>query len=162
MEEVYPNLYVGDDQDYLTLKDKSGWCFVRACKEGPGGHRDTLHYNTLGAPKGKDYFFVRKVNRLVMNLIDIDDPAYVRDDTINPALKFIKDKLEKGDKVLCACNKGHSRGPTVALMFLRTIGDMPYHFQKAEKIYKTLYKKYDPSQGIRQYAKSHWDKLEKE
>jgi hypothetical protein len=45
-------------------------------------------------------------------------------------------------------------------MYLRAAGEMPYSFPRSERMFRTLYRKYDPGLGIRKYAKSHWDQLE--
>lgn len=159
MEEIYTHVWVGDDNDYLKIKDKSDWRAVRMCKYGPGGHQQTLGYHTLAAPKGKNYLSIEKDDHLAVNIIDMDDPNMIPFDCITIALDYIKRKLDEGKKVLIACNSGHSRGPSTGLAFLRSIGELPYHFVKAETIYKTLYPKYDPGLGIRQQLRSHWAEL---
>lgn len=160
MEEVYPNLYVGSDIDVPRAQAKN-FSICSVCKEGPNGHRSVLKYNTLGAPKGKEYLIARRGKHLALNVIDIDDPEYIHDEPINAALSFIDERLKAGDKVLVHCNQGHSRGPTTAMMFLRSIGDLPDRYYMAYKIFKTLYPKYDPAQGMKQYSKSHWATLKK-
>ena len=159
--EVYSNLFVGDDTAYEKLKDKSGWSFLRCCKEGPGGHRQLLGYTTLGAPKGPNYLWVKRGKVLALNLLDLDDPSFIDEGMVNKGLDFIDERLKAGDKVLVACNQGRSRGPTMAMMYLRRIHDLPDRFRLAFKIFKGIYHKYDPGQAMEQYAKSHWDSLGK-
>lgn len=161
MEEIYPNVYVGGDEDYLKIKDKENWVAARMCKYGPGGHKETLGYTTMAAPKGKNYLSVETPTHLAVNIIDMEDPNMIPFDCIKIAIAYVKKKLDEGKKVLIACNSGHSRGPTTGLMFLRAIGDMPHHFVKAEHIYRTLYHKYDPGMGMRQIARSHWSELDR-
>lgn len=159
MEDVFHNLYVGNDADFNRLKDEDGWAFLRCCKHGPGGHQQTLGYTTAAAPKGKTYLSVRRGNRVALNIIDVDDPNYFPLEMINTGLDFIQEQLEDGKKVLVACNHGHSRGPTMVLMFLRRIGEMPYSFIRSEMIYMTLCPSYNPAQGIRQAARELWAEL---
>jgi hypothetical protein len=161
MEEIYTNIYVGDDLDYEKIKDKPDWAAARMCKYGPGGHQQTLGYTTLAAPKGKNYLSVEKDDHIAINIIDMEDPNMIPFECITKALDYIKKKMDEGKKVLIACNSGHSRGPTTGLMFLRAIGDMPYHFVKSEQIYRTLYPKFDPGMGMRQVARSHWAELDR-
>jgi hypothetical protein len=156
MEEIIPRLYVGNDQDYENNKDREGFCFVRCCKYGPGGHQQTLGYHTLAAPEGKNKYTVRRGNLLALNILDLDDPNFIPKDMIDSALSFIGEKLGEGKKVLVACNHGHSRGPSIALMYLRSIGEMPHSFVWAEKIYRVLYPEYNPNQGIRQWLRMNW------
>jgi hypothetical protein len=162
MEEIIPRLWVGGDRDYEELvdKDKRGWSYLRCCKEGPGGHRQSCGYTGLGAPKDRNYLVKRKgENLMALNLIDADDPNFISPQMIRAGLDFIVERLAAGDKVLVACNHGHSRGPSVALMYLRSIGEMPHAFALSERIYHTIYPHYEPRAGIRQFARSHWSKL---
>lgn len=159
MERVLdrPQLWVGDDNDYQVVKDKAGWGVLRCCKEGPGGHRETVGYKTLAAPKGDEYLSAVDGNRMALNFIDALDPNFVPVDMIRKGLSFIRKKLDEGDKVLVACNAGHSRGPTTAMLYLRSIGELQGNFSSSERIFRTLYSGYDPSIGVRQFARSHWD-----
>jgi hypothetical protein len=159
IDEVFPNIYVGGDVEYEQLKDRKDFSFVRCCKYGPDGHQQTLGYKSASAPKGKDYLTVIKDNRLCLNMIDKDDPNFFPDELIQTAIAYIKGQIEAGKKVLVACNKGHSRGPTVALLYLRSIGEMPWSFIRSEMIFRTLYPAYNPEQGIRQKARELWPKL---
>lgn len=161
MHEIYDNVYVGDDNDYEKIKNEKDWRSVRMCKYGPGGHKETLGYSTPGAPKGKNYLSVEVPNRIAINIIDMDDPNMIPWECITTALNYAKKELDAGYKILIACNSGHSRGPTTGLMFLRAIGDMPHNFVTSEKIYRTLYRKYDPGMGMRQVARSHWGELDR-
>jgi protein-tyrosine phosphatase len=158
MKQISPNVYVGSDEDYDKLKDDKSWAFVRCAKYGPGGHQQTLGYHTLAAPEGKNKFVARKGNLLALNLLDLDDPNFVPEEAIQQGLDFIRDHVDS-QKVLIACNAGVSRGPTMGLMWLRTIGRMPYGFMQSERQYRNLYRDYDPSLGIEQFARSHWSSL---
>lgn len=164
MQEIYRvkgggSVWVGDDADYEKIKDKSDWKSARMAKYGPGGHQQTLGYHTLSAPKGKNYLSKVADNRIAINIIDMEDPGMIPFECITIALDYIKEQLEAGFNVLVACNSGHSRGPSTGLAFLRNIGEMPHNFHMSERIYHTLYSKYDPGQGIRQVLRSHWTEL---
>lgn len=164
MVEIYKvngaKLCIGDDQDYERIKNNEDWRSVRVCKFGSGGHKDTLGYYTQAAPKGKNYLQVEKDNRLSINILDLDDPNMIPFECIVYALDYIKRELDSGKNILIACNKGQSRAPSTGLAFLRAIGELPYHFIKAENIFKTLYPQYEPGLGIRQVLKEHWTELE--
>lgn len=159
MIEVIDNLWVGSDKD-VPEAQKRHMAIAAMCKEGPYGHRAALGYKTLGAPHDKNYYSYEKGSNLYVNLIDSEDPNFIPEEAIDAALTFIGKHMANGNKVLVHCNEGHSRGPTTALMYLRSIGEMPHNFLTSEKVYRTLYAKYDPAQGIRQYARSHWSALE--
>jgi hypothetical protein len=78
---------------------------------------------------------------------------------IQAGLDFAQEELLSGRKLLIACNQGKSRGPTMGLMFLRSIGDMPHAYLLSQRIYHTIYEPYNPAQGIEQFARMHWASL---
>jgi hypothetical protein len=159
MKQISPNVFVGSDDDYEKQKDNKEFSFLRCCKFGLGGHKDTLGYDTQASPEGKNKYWVKKGNLLALNLLDLDDPNHVPVEAIQEGLDFIRDHLDEY-KVLVACNSGHSRGPTMGLMWLRTIGRLPYSFMYSEKIYRNeIYPKFDPGIGIEQFARNHWSDL---
>jgi hypothetical protein len=153
-----PVLFVGDDKDDPEAV-KRGFAILCCCKDGPVGHRSILHYHTLGAPKDANYYHVTRGKRMALNLLDLDDPHFIPEEAVFPGLNFINKHLKAGDKVLVHCNAGHSRGPTMGLMFLRTIAEMPSSFGTSEKIFRSLYPKYDPGTGMRTFARAHWTQL---
>jgi hypothetical protein len=159
VEEIYPRVYVGDDLAYERLKNKDNWSFLRCCKYGAGGHQQTLGYNTLAAPEGREHFVVKRGHLMALNMLDLDDPNFVDPKMVQAGLDFAKEELLSGRKVLIACNQGKSRGPTMGLMFLRSIGDMPHAYLMSQRMYHTIYDAYDPSQGINQFARMAWTSL---
>jgi hypothetical protein len=159
MEQIIKNVYVGADRDYDHVKDREDFSVLRCCKYGPGGHKDLLKYTTQAAPEGPTRYWVKKGRVMAMNLLDLDDPNKIPPEMIKAGLDFAKEELAKGQKVLIACNDGGSRGPTCALMFLRSLGDMTHPFMQSEKVFRTLDPKYDPAMGIRQFARDHWNLL---
>lgn len=166
MEEIYraengARIFVGNDFDYEKIENRKDFRSCRMCKYGPGGHQQTLGYHTLAAPQGKNYLSVKTDNRIAINIIDMEDPNFIPWDCILAALKYAKKEMDNGNNVLIACNSGHSRGPTTGLMFLRAIGQMPHNFVGSERIYRTLYRNYDPGMGMRQVARSHWADLDR-
>jgi hypothetical protein len=97
---------------------------------------------------------------MALNMLDLDDPHYVDPDMILTGLNFVKDALLSGQKVLIACNAGHSRGPTVGLMFLKYIGDLPnISYLRSVYLFHHIYKGYSAAQGIEQFARTHWAAL---
>lgn len=160
MESIIPRLYVGNDSAYEHVAGKLDWSVLRCCKEGPGGHRVTLGYTGKAAPDGKHYLFADQVNRRALNFIDAHDPNFVPREMVVKGLEYIDARLKAGDKVLVACNQGGSRGPVTAMLYMRAIGELPYHFAKAEHVFRTLYPNYDPGIGLRTFAQSNWSSFE--
>jgi hypothetical protein len=158
--EVIPRLWVGDKES-VPVAEKHGYSILAACKDGSSDcHRAVLGYTTLGAPKDKDYYFVQSnKTRMALNLIDVDDPTMIPREAVDAGLIFLKQRYDEGDKLLSHCIAGHTRGPTMMLMFLRTIGEMPEGFLRAEHKFRTLYPAYDPGRGMRAHARERWSEL---
>lgn len=165
MEKIYeaPNklsVYVGNDIDYERIKDNHNFKTARMCKFGPDGHKDTLGYNSMGAPKDKNYISVIKKNRISVNIIDVDDPNFIPFECIKDALEYIVQQLKDGFNVLIACNAGESRAPSTGMAFLRAIGELPFNFHTSESIYNGIYSKYNPGLGVRQVLRQNWSLLD--
>ena len=158
--EVIDRLYVGDEEA-VPQAEKRGMSILAACKDGSiDCHRAVLGYTTLGAPKDRNYYSVQKDSKhMALNLIDTDDVSFIPDTVINAGLGFLKEQYAAGKKVFSHCVAGHSRGPTMAMMFMRTIGELPHGFQTSEKVFKTLYSPYSPGRGMREYARERWAEL---
>jgi hypothetical protein len=159
MEQVISNLYVGGDKDVPEAK-KRGYARLACTKDGIDSHRSMLGYTTMGAPKGDEYLYARRGDVMALNLIDVDDPEMIPDKLIDAGVEFIAEMLKAGKKILVHCNAGHSRGPTMAMMGMRAIGELPQPFNRAKHIFKTLYPPYDPGHGMEYKAREHWLELE--
>jgi len=158
MIEVSPRLSVGDEHDYeLQVGGDSGWAVVHACKEPY--HRRLLGYTTKGAPKGHpEYLYAVRGDRLYMNLVDVDDPAYVQKELVDKALAFIHEKLAAGKKVLVHCNQGESRGPGIALLYLLRHTQVLHKTSLADALgaFQRIYPAFHPASGIAGYIAAHW------
>ena len=153
-----PILFIGDDSDDVEAQ-KRGYAILVCAKDGPYGHRAALGYKERGAPKDDNYYHATRGKRMVLNLLDVDNPDFIPEQVIFPALKWINNHLKAGDKVLVHCNAGRSRGPTIAMLFLRTIGELPSGFVTSEKVFRALYPKYSPGKGMRVFARTHWEEF---
>lgn len=160
LEEIIPRLWVGD-KEAVPEAARRGYSILAACKDGsPDCHRSVLGYTTLGAPKNDHYYFYRSdVKHMALNLIDADDPEMIPNEVIDAGLKFLKERYDAGDKVFSHCIAGHSRGPTMMLMFLRAIGEMSDSFLGSERKFRALYPDYDPGKGMRTHARERWKTL---
>ena len=158
MIEVYSGLYIGDERDYeLQVKHQDGWRIVHACKEPY--HRKELGYRGRGAPKDHpEYLIAPRGHRLILNLIDPDDPAYIPKEIIDAALDFIGEGLGSGHKVLVHCNLGESRSPAIGLLYLAAFtGAIPSSsLEEAEAAFLEIYPGYRPGAGIRGFLKQNW------
>ena len=84
LTEIIPRLWVGDEEA-VPVAEKRGYSILAACKDGSSDcHRAVLGYTSLGAPKDKDYYFVRKdKTHMALNLIDADEPKFIPDEVID-------------------------------------------------------------------------------
>lgn len=158
MIEIYPNLFIGTEQDYENgVNDQTGWMIVHACKEPY--HRQLLGYTTRGAPKDHpEYLMAQRGNRLILNLVDTPNPAFIPKEIIDTALYFIHKGLSEGCKVLIHCNLGESRSPSIGLLYLRIHTDiLPDEFALAEGKFREIYPPYNPSMGIRGFVVNNWN-----
>ena len=83
MEEIYPNLFIGSDDDYKFLSyDLKGWYVIHACKEPY--HRNALRYVGRSAPKDHpEYLIAERDGHLILNLVDAPDPSYIPKEIID-------------------------------------------------------------------------------
>lgn len=176
MIEVMPNLFVGGTES-LTKKHldirtgmhqppvmdadgnvTDGWYVISAARDP--WHRQALGgYVGRGAPKDHaEYLIALRPNRLILNLVDVADPAYIRDEIISAALAAIDDAFAQDRKVLIHCNQGQSRAPTIAMLYMAKHGPLremlPFEVVEA---FKRIYPSYAPADGMRLYAQRWLD-----
>jgi predicted protein tyrosine phosphatase len=160
MIEVYPHLWVGDEEDYSSnIKYSPGWYVLQACKEP--FHREALGYTGRGAPKDHpEYLFARRGTRLILNMVDADDPKYFPHEMIEAALDFLDEVLLYyiQEPVLVHCNKGESRAPSLAFLWVHSHLKGLVSLEKAEEEFRRIYPAYAPKAGIRGYLQANWDR----
>ena len=142
MKEIYPNLYIGSQDDYeFCVKSQPDWDVIHACKEPY--HRQALGYTGRAvANTHSEYLIAERGNRLILNLVDVDDPKYIAKEIIDKAIASI-DKNIDHKKVLVHCNQGMSRSATIGLLYLRYAGIISTDdFKEAEKEFLKLYPHY--------------------
>jgi hypothetical protein len=157
MIEVYPHLFIGTEADYETdVRLRSGWAVIHACKEPY--HRRLLGYTGRGAPKDHpEYLVARRGDVLFLNLVDTEDPAYVSDEIISSALRFMHEALNAGKDCLVHCNLGESRSPSLGLLYMAQVGAIPnVSLADAEAAFLKIYPTYRPKAGIRLFIAENW------
>jgi hypothetical protein len=156
MIEVYPNLYVGTDSDcfFDSLDD---WVVVHACKFPC--HQKAVGYHGNLHPSHQNYHVLERGPHLFLNMIDPDTPIF-NPPLFDSALSFI-DRYLPTRKVLIHCNKGKSRAPSLALLYLakrlQVINSESY--ATAAKDFRTKFSGYQPGLGIQIYLTEHWTKI---
>lgn len=156
--EVAPRLYVGDEHGFRSTPTEDGWSIVHACKEP--FHRAFVGYKGRGAPKGAEYLFAERGERLALNLVDVDNPAFVHRDLIERFLQWTEPRWRAGRRVLIHCNQGRSRSPSLGLLLMARSGHLPTStLVDAEGAFRDLYPHYAPAGGVRGFLQSHWSAL---
>ena len=155
MIEIHPLLHVGSEYYYETIvRHRPDWRVVHACKEPY--HRHALGYTGRAAPKNHpEYLIARRGHRLILNLVDAPDPAYIPKEIIDVAVEFIHQSLDDGANVLVHCNEGMSRAPTIALLYLLRHTDrlQTNGVDAAVQSFRAIYPSYAPAAGVAGFAR---------
>ena len=156
MIEVCPNLHVGSEQDEQRIRGQAGWFFIHACKEPY--HRQALGYTGRAAAKTHpEYLIARRNGRLILNLVDVDDPTYISPEIIDATLEAIRGNIQHA-KILLHCNQGQSRSPGIAFLYLLKSTDLLPQNDIAAAItaFRTIYPPYAPARGMAEYIRLNW------
>jgi hypothetical protein len=157
--EIWPGLHVGSELDYERgVQHQRGWSVVHACKEPY--HRNAVGYRTpLVSSEHPEALVARRGHRLMLNLIDVPDPASVPRQAIDAALLFIHEALAARHQVLLHCNLGASRSPTIGWLYLvsGTNRFATQTFEEAESEFRLLYPAYVPALGMHEFARLHFE-----
>lgn len=158
MIEVMPNLFVGDQSDEVRIRGQAGWFVIHACKEPY--HRQALGYSGQGAPKTHpEYLIARREGRLILNLVDVPNVAFISPLIIDAAITAIYENIGSA-KILVHCNQGMSRSPTIALLYMAKHGNAftGDTFEQARTKFLEIYPLYNPAKGVADYAALNWTK----
>ena len=144
MIEVHSRLWVGDEGDEIKVRYKPDWWVLHAAKEPY--HRRFLGYTSRGADQDNpEYLFARRGVKLALNLVDARDASYIPDEVIEAGLAFIDEALATAAHVLVHCNKGESRAPSLALLWLHRNG-----LVNSIAEFQRLYPRYIPGKGMKE------------
>lgn len=158
MIEVHERLFVGGELDEQQIRGMEGWYVIHACKEPY--HRQALGYTGRAAAKDHpEYLMAVRPGRLILNLVDVDNVAYIGAALVDAALAAIGENLPTR-KVLVHCNQGASRSPSLALLYLAQNTDQFRGLDHAAGVtrFRTLYAPYDPAKGMADYVRINWDR----
>ncbi len=152
------SLFVGVKEQY-TIARQSGMKIVCALNRANGfvTHQSVVRWQGKGCnPAHPHYLFRRDEDAIYLNMIDNDDPMYVNDEMINPALDFIKEHLINGKEVFIYCSLGESRSPSIALMYLLENNLIEKSANTFRIFQKEYYPNYRPKNGNLIYIKKRW------
>lgn len=158
MQEVYEDLFVGDDQS--CSHNREGWAVVHACKHPC--HLDAVGYTGNLSQDHPEYLIAPRETDLYLNIVDMERKLSheYTEPIILAALDFIDDHLGSR-QVLVHCNEGRSRSPSLAMLYLAkragVITDASY--SEARSAFQELYPMYAPGRGIEAYLVDYWSDL---
>jgi hypothetical protein len=153
MVEVHEGLYIGDETDCRS--GSAELAVVHACKSPC--HQQSVGYRGSLSSQHPEYLVLERPHDLYLNMIDPPLPLF-QVETFTRFLSFARECHGQGRRLLIHCNKGESRSPNLALLFLskhlRVIpGD---EYSAAQAAFASLYAKYRPGAGIQQFLTSNW------
>jgi hypothetical protein len=156
MREVYERLYVANESSCRQGNDE--WAVVHACKSPC--HQRAIGYTKSLPASHPNYLVLIEGQNLFMNIIDPPIPLFMPESFAN-FLDFSEREWLSGRKLLIHCNKGESRAPSLALLFLAkcraALSNDSYLSARAE--FEQLYPEYNPGKGIQMYLSDHWREL---
>lgn len=154
MQQVFQRVFVAGDDDCRT--GNARLAVVHACKypchqKAVGGYDGLTDANWLVFERGQDLF---------LNLIDPSTPLFCVE-SFTRFLAFAKAHYGRGESLLIHCNRGESRSPSLALLFLaKGLGEITAEtFEAAKAAYQKLCPWYVPGEGIRDFLTAHWDEI---
>ncbi len=170
MKQIIENLYVGSMDDYNALGPAIvNFAILGACKE-PLHRRyakiqgaEQEGYTGRSMPKDEpEYLYAERSHALYLNLIDARTKDFIPKEVIDKALYFIGKEKLFGRKVLIVCNKGESRSPAIAFMYLIKCGEIDIDdfcsFKDTEDYFRQVYyPAYKPGDGMREFTKYYWE-----
>lgn len=157
---IIDNLYVGTLEDCKAATGQKGWAVVHACK-------NPCHADQCGQkpdPAGKDYLSKQVGDSLYLNMID--GPAqFFQLELFHTFIKFARARWEEGKKLVIHCDKGESRSPTLALLFLaRVLYRIPADtYDDAWDAFQVILGPdcvYAPSKGLETWMRENWNEFQ--
>ena len=156
MREVHERVYVGTELD--CRKGDSEWVVVHACKSPC--HQQAVGYRGNLRSTHPNYLVLEDDRDLYLNIIDPPRPLFMPS-LFTSFLEFAGRHWDAGSKILIHCNKGESRAPSLAMLFLskhiHAISDDT--FDSARTGFRTIYPSYQPGRGIQIYLRQNWNGL---
>ena len=161
MKQVADGLYVGTVRDVLP-DAASEWSLVSTTQ--------TIHYQLLGWDRKfnkpvrdhPNYIVLELEHHLSLNWVDGGPHLYEWSGpaTFNHVLDFIDQEFSEGRNVLVRCDQGHSRSPSIALLYMsKRMKLLPIDsFLSAREAFETVYPDYRPG-GIAEYISAAWTEI---
>lgn len=163
MLEIAPRLYIATEEEVKTLTPAEySLCSLAS----------TFHYQMHNKKKGEfnkedPCYVMCSHGNQILSLNWIDGAASYFDyegkgvENIQKILTWIEYQLDHNRKVILMCNRGLSRSPTIALLYLsKVMHILPEEsFYRAMEAFKEKYPEYAPGKGIVEFVSGNWENL---
>ena len=158
MKEIYKNLFIGSDNDCTNYFSNPEFSIIHACKTC---HQKALYYSKSLPNTHPNYLIFEKSSHLYLNMVDMPNeflPKYT-----NPIFKHTINFINRGiqnRKILIHCNQGHSRSPSLGMIYL-AINDIitKESYAEAKVEFEKIYPEFAPGTGIMLYMQHNWNYL---
>ena len=154
--KIHERLFIGSDDECFIKRD--GWVTVYACKSPC--HQSAVGYRGSLPSNHPHYLVLEKENNLYLNMIDPPEPLFMMP-LFTRFLEFTSAYWDIKKNVFIHCNKGESRAPSLALLFLaKKVGVINNEsYKKAKQDFIKIYPYYTPGTGIQFFLEKNWDKI---
>lgn len=157
MTFIHDRLFIGTADDCRAGSEDLA--VVHACKSPC--HQRAVGYRRSLAPSHPCYLFLELEHDLYLNLVDPPLPLF-KVTSFTRFLAFARPKHDAGAALLMHCNRGESRSPSLALLFLakhlRALPNSSY--AEARRAFERIFPAYRPGQGIERFLVDHWSAIE--
>ena len=155
MIEVFDNIFVGSDDDYEAKARDYNFSYLH-CAKYPY-HKKIVGYTESISPTHPEYFFAHRNGIVSLNMVDSQEAKHFNVIQFQYAILFIQSEIKKGQKVLINCNKGQSRSPSIAMVYLARLGVVSDEsFAQAKEDFIKIYPDYKPAFGITKFMVFSW------
>lgn len=117
-------------------------------------------YTTRSMPSdNSEYLWAERSHALYLNMVDAREPKFFSKELFDKAIDFIEKEIKDERDVLIVCNKGESRSPSIAFLYMLGKGyfDGIDDFEEAiEKFKNEYYPTYNPGIGIYVAIRDYW------
>ncbi len=153
MIAVYERVYVGGME--VCAHGADGRAHVHACKTPC--HQYAVGYRGSLANSHPNYLALRRAEHLYLNLIDPPAPLF-KLESFRVFRTFAAEQWRAGRDLVIHCNRGESRAPSLALLFLaKDLAVVPVDtFASAASGFTARYSRYSPGVGIVAFLRDNW------
>jgi len=142
--KVLDNLSIVGSSEYLTTDD---FCIYAAKNPFWADCKSNEMICELKDRKG-----------VAVNLVDAEDSRYFNVKIFKYLVRLTHEQIKKGNNVTIVCNKGQSRSPSIAMLYMCATGEITNEsYKKAKAEFIAYYPEYSPGRGISNFLENTWN-----